>query len=191
MGPPSGGPLLHMEHTGLMKTICLSAALLGALLFPLSSSAQLCKNGKPEPAPAGRYQTQADGTVLDTQLGLQWQACTFGLKGKGCSEGKTERLTAPKAWEMSVKLNRQKWLGHDDWRVPTIAELESLRKADCVDPAIDLSVFPRSESNWYWSSSAESGDQFDYWYLDFKDGVKEQDDKNLASFIRFVRTYKK
>ena len=72
-----------------------------------------------------------------------------------------------------------------------VLALESLRKADCVDPAIDVSLFPRTESNWYWSSSAEPGDQFDYWYLDFKDGVKEQDDKNLASFVRFVRTYKK
>lgn len=174
-----------------MKVIPLSAALIGALLFPLFASAQLCKSGKPEPAEAGRYQSQQDGTLLDTRLGLQWQACTFGLKGKGCSEGKTIRLTAPKAWETGVKLNQQKWLGHDDWRVPTIAELESLRKADCVDPAIDVSLFPRTESNWYWSSSAEPGDQFDYWYLDFKDGVKEQDDKNLASFVRFVRTYKK
>lgn len=174
-----------------MKAICLSASLLGALLFPLASAAQICKTDKPEPADAGRYQRQSDGTLLDTRLGLQWQACSFGLKGKGCSAGKAERLTAPKAWEMSVKLNRQQWLGHDDWRVPTIAELESLRKADCVDPAIDVTLFPRTESNWYWSSSAEPGDQFDYWYLDFKDGVKEQDDKNLASFVRYVRTYKK
>ena len=174
-----------------MKAICLSAALMGALLFPLSSSAQLCKNGKPEPAPAGRYQSQADGTVLDSKLGLQWQACTFGLKGKGCSKGKVDRLTAPRAWEQGVKFNQSKWLGFSDWRVPTIAELESLRKADCVDPAIDLALFPRTESDWYWSGSAEPGDQFDFWYLDFKDGVKDQDDKNLASAVRFVRTYKK
>ena len=66
-----------------MKVIPLSAALIGALLFPLFASAQLCKSGKPEPAEAGRYQSQQDGTLLDTRLGLQWQACTFGLKGKG------------------------------------------------------------------------------------------------------------
>ena len=167
--------------------------ILGLVLVLLSSNvaAQICKTDKPLPPEAGRYQINADGTVLDKTLGLQWQRCAYGAQGAQCEKGQAVRLTAMQAWEQGVRLNQSKWLGFNDWRVPTIKELESLRKADCVDPAIDVTLFPATGSHWYWSSSTEPGDQFTYWYLDFKDGFVAQDDKNLANPVRFVRNANK
>ena len=91
------------------------------------------------------------------------------------------------AWEFAQRLHQDGLAEHQGWRLPTIAELASLRKADCVDPAIDLTLFPNVQGDWYWSSSHEPQSTLDYWYFDFKAGIAEQDDKNLANPVRLVR----
>ncbi len=54
------------------------------------------------------------GVVLDKTTGLTWQNVS------------PEKMTWDKLADYVKELNRQKFAGFDDWRLPTISELESL-----------------------------------------------------------------
>lgn len=69
-------------------------------------------------------------TIIDPATGLMWET----------SRG--ENLTWPEAVKRPEQLNTVKYGGFDDWRVPTIDELEVLMKHN---------LFPKE--GWYWSSS--------------------------------------
>jgi hypothetical protein len=53
--------------------------------------------------------------IIDRSTGLMWQ--------KGCSKGGDE---APKPAEYVAELNRKRFAGFSDWRVPTMEELATL-----------------------------------------------------------------
>jgi hypothetical protein len=56
--------------------------------------------------------------ILDRSTGLMWQ--------KGCSKGGDD---APKAADYVAELNRERFAGYSDWRVPTMEELATLMES--------------------------------------------------------------
>ena len=171
--------------TNQLRNQVLLMGLLG--LTTLAAQAQICQQEKPRPTDHKRFVVRSPDTVVDKQEKLEWQRCPIGLSGPVCQQGKLQRLTVMQAWEFAQRLHQDGLAEHQGWRLPTIAELASLRKADCVDPAIDLTLFPNVQGDWYWSSSHEPQSTLDYWYFDFKAGVAGQDDKSLANPVRLVR----
>ena len=159
--------------------------LLGVGSF--SANSQICQQEKPRPTDHKRFVVQSPNSVLDKQTKLEWMRCPIGLSGPACQQGKLQRLTLMQAWEFAQRLQQDSTVKHQGWRLPTIDELATLRKADCVDPAIDLALFPNVQGDWYWSSSHEPQSTLDQWYFDFKAGVAGQDDKSLANPVRLVR----
>ncbi|MGL4206561.1 MAG: DUF1566 domain-containing protein [Aeromonadaceae bacterium] len=172
-----------------MKKNCLIPLWLGYLLSfgSFSVEAQICQQEKPLPTDQARFVLQSPHTVLDKQEKLEWQRCPVGLSGPACQQGKLQRFTLMQAWEFAARLRLDGSVEHQGWRLPTIDELATLKKVDCVDPAIDLALFPNVQGDWYWSSSHEPQSTLDYWYFDFKAGIAGQDDKNLANPVRLVR----
>ena len=164
--------------------------ILGALLSLPSAAAphQICRqNEKQAPVPP-RWKTGDSGTVIDQQLGLQWQRCALGQLGPDCSQGQWTPLSQMQAHDRLHGLNEQGLAGYHDWRLPTLAELESLRRDGCVAPSIDLRVFPNTPAVWFWSQSHDLGDDYAASYLDFASGFTGSDDKNLGNAIRLVRS---
>ena len=168
--------------------------ILGALLSLPSAAApyQICRqNEKQAPVPP-RWKTGDSGTVIDQQLGLQWQRCPLGQSGPDCSLGQWTPLSLMQAHDRLYQLNAQGLSGHHDWRLPTLAELATLRRDGCVAPSIDLRVFPNTPAVWFWSLEADAkqsnGDGYTAEYLDFASGFTGQDDKNLGNAIRLVRS---
>lgn len=117
---------------------------------------------KPQTTPAGRFIDNADGTVTDTKTGLMWQ--------KGGSE---EDLTLRGAESYVRELNKNRFGGYSNWRIPEIDELKMLFldapvKGMMIDPVFD----ERIQSCWS-SSRIFSGPQnfVRNRGADFKDGI--------------------
>jgi hypothetical protein len=66
------------------------------------------------------------------------------------------------------RVNTAGWCGANDWRMPTITELQSIVSRDRSAPAIDTAWFPNMpESNFYWSSSPDATSSSAAWYIPF------------------------
>jgi len=83
------------------------------------------------PWPDPRFSERADGTISDNLTGLVW-AKNANLLGTIDADNDTDvtvgdgRVTWQHALDYIKKLNRESYLGHSDWRLPNVNELESL-----------------------------------------------------------------
>ncbi|CAK0780905.1 hypothetical protein CCP4SC76_7640004 [Gammaproteobacteria bacterium] len=94
-----------------------------------------------------RYIDQ-ENTILDSQTNLIWD------------KSYKTNLTFDEALAYADQVNKDSYLGYNDWRVPTVSELISLVDYTKYDPA---SKFPNMPpSNFYYSDFA--------WYVYFGDG---------------------
>jgi len=168
----------------------LGLALALVLGWGPSQAAQICQPAVAKQSPAAHWQRQDALTILNTQTGLVWQACSWGLSGAACEQGQPARLTWPQAQELVYRLNRQGWGGANNWRLPTQAELTTLLRPGCLRPNVDLRIFPNTPALWFWSD--EPGRQPGAYrqYLDFATGWPGEDDPLLANAIRLVRPAK-
>ncbi|MCX5900769.1 MAG: DUF1566 domain-containing protein, partial [Proteobacteria bacterium] len=95
------------------------------------------------PWPDPRFTDRGDGTVSDNLTGLVW-AKNANRLGTIDSENDTDNLTGDGrvTWQHALdyikKLNREVYLGHSDWRLPNVNELESLVNAELYGPALPL-----------------------------------------------------
>lgn len=96
----------------------------------------------------------ADGTVTDTDTGLEWDRCTWGQTwdGNGCV-GQARLMDWQQALTASVSASRARHAGQTDWRVPSVKELETLLDLERERPAIDPVLFPATLSEFYWSAT--------------------------------------
>lgn len=88
------------------------------------------------------------------------------------------RFSFNEAAEYARYLNAEKYLGRDDWRVPTKDELNVLfnnREA----------IGGFEDAGWYWSST--KGDYYDALTQHFSDGTECWNSKYLDSSLRCVR----
>jgi hypothetical protein len=137
------------------------------------------------------YVDNGDGTVTDTVTGLMWDKCPYGQTANDCSGGSAFRFTWANALVQTVALNGINYKGHNDWRLPSIRELESLVKTSLTHPAIDDVAFPNTDlSQSYWSSTLAVHDISGAWAVPFQTGdVASLDGSQQAnnSFVRVVR----
>ena len=61
--------------------------------------------------------------------------------------------------------------GHSDWRLPNIAELQTIVERENVSPAINGTLFPNTLNNGFWSSSPYVGNSNYAWYVNFSNGL--------------------
>lgn len=149
--------------------------------------AELTASDAPQPAsqlPSSRYrlldasgQPTSETPVLvhDTTTGLIWTAADSITSDRVNHAAATEAATA------------LRYMGADDWRLPTMRELLSIVDYDHHEPAIDAAAF-RCHSSPYWSSSLFAGDSDLAWFVLFHNGnasIYYRGDVN--AFVRAVR----
>ena len=138
----------------------LSAALFGTSVI----AAQTCE-GTDSTAGEDMFtvSTSVPAKVYHTTSGLEWSRCVVG-----------------QTWNNG---------NHTDWRVPNLKELVSLVERACVEPAIELKVFPTTPSNSYWTSTPNtSADKTqEAWSVGFYNGRIESRDKQQDFYVRMVR----
>ncbi len=114
---------------------------------PLSFT-KLGKSGKPIRDAA----LWAEGfrAVLDNNTGLIWEVKS---PKKGDVNYCEDRYTWKTAQDRYIKeLNKKKYGGFSDWRLPNKDELRSIVDYGKTGPAVDTRYFPNTKSDFYWTS---------------------------------------
>lgn len=99
----------------------------------------------PFSTPTSDFTLNPDGTATHHETGLIWDRCAYGQTGADCSGGSPFVLTWQSALKNAEAANTNMYKGHNDWRVPNIKELISIREQRC-SPAINTTVFPNPPS---------------------------------------------
>ena len=164
--------------------------IISTLLVSKSILAQTCDGPDSTASIDGfTFPSDVDGKAYHTTSGLEWSRCVVGQTWNSSTnscDGDGERLT----WQAALQLSETYRLGnHTDWRVPNLKELVSLVQRSCVDPAIDIEVFPGTPSDNYWTStpntSADKADEA--WSIGFYNGRIDSRDKQQDFYVRLVR----
>jgi len=122
-----------------------------------------------------------DGTISDLSTGLMWAK---DGNGPGCNNGETL------VWEDAVDFAEAlEFAGYDDWYLPEIKELETIVDYSAVEPAINATYFPNTQSDGYWSSTTYVAYPGAAWYVHFGDGFVDFVVKTYTYYVRCVRQY--
>lgn len=167
-------------------TLCLLA------LSPTLIFAQTCQNTSiPATTPTAHFIDQGNGVVTDTQSGLMWKKCSEGQvwdATKALCTGEAGGYTWQAALQNAQALNNTGgFLGLKDWRLPNIKELSSITEKQCIDPAINLTVFPNTSSALFWSSSSLASNGSYAYYINLFIGVGNWSLKSNGHHVRLVR----
>jgi len=135
----------------------------------------------------------AEEIVIDTHKNLMWQDNSevktnakpwLTKKAYGASQWNDTTGDTATSYCQNLDLG-----GYEDWRLPTIGELQSITKDDTSNPALDFGVFVNYTTKFgYWTSTTLPGDLFDAWIVDFMCGGTNSLSKNQTNAnIRCVR----
>jgi len=132
--------------------------------------------------PTGDFIDNQDGTVTHKTTGLTWMRCALGQTwtGSTCS-GTASTYT----YDQAVAL-KHSFSGHSDWRLPNIAELQTIVERENINPAINNKVFPNTPNNAFWSSSPYVVSSSFAWSVYFSNGDISYDFLHYES-VRLVR----
>ncbi|SEH04767.1 Lcl domain-containing protein [Candidatus Venteria ishoeyi] len=160
-----------------------------------------------------RYTAYPDGTALDKVTGLIWMRCSLGQTWNG-STCQGEATTFD--WERAKK-QQISFAGFSNWRLPTIAELRTLRYCSsgycntdssynkrnvfggkneelhfCIEdyesPTIVATVFPNTPTYVFWSVSLRASDSDYVLDVHFRNGVDGFSYYgNNENYVRLVR----
>ena len=125
------------------------------------------------------------GVVTNLKTGLMWMRCSLGQiwDGKTCNE-----LASNYSWKDALQQSQAYvFAGYSDWRLPNKNELVSIMEISCVNPTIDLTIFPRTPSAYYWSSTPTAPYLDRSWSVNFYNGYINYDLKYGKLHVRLVR----
>ena len=130
---------------------------------------------KPKQYIQNEYVDNGNGTITDRATGLMWQ-----------QSGSDEHLKYNDAKTYINDLNRSRFAGYSDWRLPTIPELMSLLEPTKKnDDLYIISVFDNKQ-RYCWS--ADSRDSGSAWYVNFSFGeVSWNAHGSSLYYVRAVR----
>jgi len=179
---------------------------------------------KPKPKPkskgevftgsAAHFTDNGDGTVNDSNTGLQWMRCALGQTWRNNTcEGKAKKYP----WQAALdKAKDYRYAGYSNWRVPTIKELNSLvycsngklrafnangwqtvkkegaygcgsdSKGSYQRPTLEQQVFPNSGYG-FWSSSPGAVSSGNAWAVLFGNGSDSSNIRFNVVNVRLVR----
>lgn len=168
----------------IMGSVCFLNLLSISIPAHAQSSQQTCKkNSITATTPNSRFEVLGNGgEVKDKQTGLIWQRCSLGQTWNG-----TSCIGTATQHNWKDALNKSKTVG-TGYRLPNIKELKSIVERQCINPAINLQVFPNTQTNDYWSSSPYNNHIYYSRMVNFKYGGENAHYKNSSYFVRAVRS---
>ena len=169
-----------MQVTTRLFSWLLVLSLLLAAPFALSAPT----------TPTEDFTDNLDGTVTHRITGLTWMRCAMGMTWDGTTcTGTASTYT----WDQATKLTAN-FAGKSDWRLPSVAELNTIVERDHSSQYSNLSffVFPYPLStvfNTRFQSSTLAVGLPDYaWIVNFNGGGNEFSAKNSSNYVRLMRS---
>lgn len=128
---------------------------------------------RPRAYVAQRFTTEGEERVADTIHGLTWQR-----------SGSPYPLDWETAQEAVVELNRQRFAGRNNWRLPTMAELLSLVRPPARGQALCLPNIFDPRQKWLWSADRKSFQAA--WHVNLELGYVGWMDLSSRLYLRAV-----
>ena len=83
-----------------------------------------------------------------------WMRCSAGQTWTDAHcVGDASRVDFQSAQAIAADLNRSGRLFFNDWRVPQLRELASITERECVNPRVNITIFPDTPSDSYWTAT--------------------------------------
>ncbi|MGE0085295.1 MAG: DUF1566 domain-containing protein [Desulfococcaceae bacterium] len=136
---------------------------------------QLDDNQRPKKYIRNDYADNGNGTVTDRATGLTWE-----------QSGSKESVIYDKAPEYINGLNRRKFAGYSDWRLPTVEELLSLMEKEEQSNDLYIQTVFDKKQGWCWS--ADKRPSGGAWLVGFNGGDVFWDDPDYSDWVRGVRS---
>ncbi|UCH83174.1 MAG: DUF1566 domain-containing protein [Candidatus Latescibacterota bacterium] len=133
----------------------------------------------------GAFVNNGDGTVTDNSTGLMWEVKT----DDGGARDKDNQYN----WQEALAYCENLTLAnYNDWRLPDKNELQTILAHYRYDPSIDVTFFPNTVSDTYWSSTTYADSAIYAWYVHFNVGSVYygeyfDDSKTDNFYVRAVR----
>lgn len=145
----------------LVRAAFLFMIVQGVLLAP-SLADQTCDTGRYSlSSPTERFSDNGDGTVTDEVAQLMWMRCSAGQTwSDGTCSGEAVAHDWQGAQELAAVTNVGGTHFFNDWRVPQLRDLALIVERQCLNPRINLAVFPNTPPSVYWTASMRPGDGF-------------------------------
>ncbi|WP_026318015.1 Lcl C-terminal domain-containing protein [Algicola sagamiensis] len=158
------------------------------LISPWASAVQKCFEDQLHiTTPTTELTDNKDGTVTDTGAGLMWQRCSFGQTWNS-SASACDGFALRRNWENALQAAMDStYAKYTNWRIPNVKELASLVERNCVDPAINATIFPNTKSENYWTSSSDTNTPARAWSYAFYSGKNNTKAKTITLYVRMVR----
>jgi hypothetical protein len=138
---------------------------------PYSSGKTRCVRGEYNP-PDSRFDLD-ELTVKDNGTGLTWQR---------------QHFNNAMIWEDALSRCENLELGgYNDWRLPTVKELETILDERRLQPTIDIVAFPNTPAAWFWSCTAIQYPPNESWSVSFTDGYASIHAFSEMQLVRCVR----
>jgi Protein of unknown function (DUF1566) len=138
--------------------------------------------------PTSDFIDNGDGTVTHKTTGLVWMRCSMGQtwdKATASCTGTAARYT----WDAAMALKID-FAGKSDWRLPNIAELNTIVEWANYNPAINTTIFPNAPNEETFSSTLSAYNSRFPWFLSFYSGQNTfifNDNQNYSFSVRLVR----
>lgn len=167
----------------------------GAAQAQMTGDLERCPAHLAPTTPDAHFQDAGPGLVLHQPTGLIWKRCSEGQTWdpaeKTC-QGEPQKFRWEDAQAHIQALNAQadpaSRLGHTDWRMPTLRELQSIVEYACRAPAINLQQFPKTGGWLYWSATPVTGFTRYAWGVYFEQGNTYWYSQRLNQRMRLVRS---
>lgn len=174
-----------------MTTRFLSCILFSTYVGAVSAEQHCDVTQFPLSAPTERFLDNGDGTVTDSISRLMWMRCGIGQAWQaGDCVGQLKELDWQSAQSAAAHVNDEGTHFYSDWRVPSLRDLAMIIERQCQDPRTNLTVFPRTPSKAFWTTTSRPGDESDdsVYALSFgPDGVQRMA-KDALNYTRLVRS---
>lgn len=125
--------------------------------------------------------------VSDTKTKLTWQRCAYGQQwniSTNACDGDPVRVNWQNALTIAEQFNTTEV---NQWRLPNIKELATIVEKQCVSPAINITLFPNTPSETYWTGSTTVNAFDKAWAIAFYNGRNSKKLKSSDNYIRLVK----